>query len=57
MVWLRSNTCVVELVEDRPALREWLDQAVQIPAVQETLPEREATVRRYQERYVGRLAA
>jgi len=41
----------------RPALREWLDQAVQIPAVQETLPEREATVRRYQERYVGRLAA
>ncbi len=57
MVWLRSYTCVVELVEDRPALWEWLDRAAQIPAVQETLPEREATVRRYEERYVGRLAA
>ncbi len=57
MGWLRSYTGVVELVEERPTLREWLDRAAQIPAVQETLPDRDATVRRYEERYVGRVAA
>lgn len=54
MVWLRSRTGLVELIGARPTVREWLDRAAAIPAVQETLPGRERTVRRYEARYVGR---
>ncbi len=57
MVWLRSFTGLPELVDERPQLREWLDRTARIPALLETLPDREATVRRYEDRYVGRQAA
>ena len=46
-----------ELMDDRPQLREWLERAARSPALLETLPDREATVRRYERRYVGRQAA
>ncbi len=57
MAWLRSYTGLPELVDDRPALRKWLDRAAASPALLETLPDRKATVRRYEKRYVGRRAA
>ncbi|MFQ5742064.1 MAG: glutathione S-transferase family protein [Acidobacteriota bacterium] len=58
MDWLRRYTPIAELIDQRPALRDWLDRAVGLDAVQGTLPEREWTVRRYEERYVqGKNAA
>ena len=57
MVWLRPYIGLPELVDERPELGEWLDRAARIPALLETLPDREATVRRYEHRYAGRQAA
>ena len=57
MIWLRDFTLIVDLVEQRPALARWLDRAAAQPAVRKTLPDREQTIQRYREVYVGRLAA
>jgi len=53
MRWLRAHTGVVELVEGRPTVLGWLDRTLEIPAVQRTLPDREETVRRYEEHFVA----
>lgn len=54
MDWLREFTPLAGLVDEQPALRAWLDRAAQLPAVQKTLPDREATVQRYRERFAQR---
>lgn len=51
--WLREHTELPALIEQRPRLRDWFDEAVAHPAVQATLPDREETVALYLERYVG----
>ncbi len=53
MDWLREFTRLPALIDEHPALRRWLDQAVELPAVQRTAPNREETVERYRRRYVG----
>lgn len=57
MQWIREHAPFVATVEKRPALRAWLDRAVALPAVQATLPDREATVRLYLTRYGPTTAA
>jgi len=57
MTWLREFTPIADLVERRKPLAEWLEQAASLPVVRQTLPDREATIRRYQEVFVGRLLA
>lgn len=47
MDWLRAKSPIGEMVCERIQLRKWLDEAAAQPAVQETLPNREATVARY----------
>lgn len=54
MDWLAEYTPFPGLFDDRPALRAWLDDAVAHPAVQQTLPDREATVASYEQHYVGK---
>ena len=53
MNWLRHLTGVPELVDGRPELKTWLDQAVSLPAVQKTLPDREPLVKSYEDRFAG----
>jgi glutathione S-transferase len=46
--WLRERSPLSEMVEKRESLKGWLDKAVALPAIQQTLPDRESTVRRYE---------
>jgi glutathione S-transferase len=58
MTWVRKACSVVtELIEERVMLRAWLDAAVEQPAVQATMPDRDTTLRRYRERFRGFRAA
>ena len=50
--WLRDFTPLATLIDEHPQLRLWLDRAVELPAVQATLPDREATIELYRQRYV-----
>ncbi len=52
MDWLREFTRLPALIDEHPALRRWLDQAAELPAVQRMAPNREETVERYRRRYV-----
>ena len=52
MDWLREFTGIPALVDHHPALRRWLDQAAELPAIRGTAPGREETVERYRRRYV-----
>lgn len=52
MSWLREHAPIVQLFDARPALFEWLSRAAAQPAIQETLPDRESTIRLYEERFV-----
>ena len=45
--WLRESVPTASLIDARPALRKWLDDAVALPAVQATLPPRGVVVERY----------
>jgi len=45
--WVRHLSGVAALIEARPGLARWLDDAAAHPAVQTTLPEREAAVHKY----------
>ena len=47
MSWLRGHSPLPEWVEARPALREWLDRTVSLPAVRKTLPDREVAIHTY----------
>ncbi len=47
MDWLRMKSPIGEMVCERVQLRKWLDDATAQPPVQETLPDREATIARY----------
>ncbi len=53
MDWLRSVTSLAELIDERPALRAWMQQTLEIKALRDTLPEREHAVARYEERYAA----
>jgi len=53
MTWLREHAPLPAQVDAREPLRAWLDAAVALPAIQATLPDRDATVQRYRERFVG----
>ena len=53
MSWLRHLTGVPELIDARLELKTWLDQAVSLPAVQKTLPDREPLVKSYEDRFAG----
>lgn len=46
MCWMRETSPVVDLVEKHELLKAWLDRAVELPAVQQTLPDREAVLKR-----------
>lgn len=54
MDWLRKHTALPALFDARETLRAWLDRTVALPAVRATLPDRESTVKRYEEFFVGR---
>ena len=56
MGWLSEYTDLPVWIEDYDALKQGLDRAVEQPAIQETLPKKEATVRIYEEHYVGEKA-
>ena len=51
MDWLRELTPLAEIIGGFPKLKSWLDRAAALPAVQKTLPDREATIERYRKRY------
>jgi hypothetical protein len=47
MSWLREHSPLPGSVDARPVLRDWLDRAVSLPAIQRTLPDREAAIEAY----------
>jgi glutathione S-transferase len=51
MVWTRKLSTLVRLVEKRGDLVRWLDATIGQEAVRSTLPDRAATVKRYEARY------
>ena len=57
MAWLREFTRLPALIDEYPALRRWLDQSAELPAVRRTAPNREETVERYRRRYVATTGA
>ncbi len=56
MDWLRELTELPALIDEHPPLRKWLDLAAALPAIQATLPSREATIERYRSRYAAQVA-
>lgn len=54
--WLREFSDVPTVIDDRPALRAWFDEAVARPEVQATAPQREPTVAAYRARYAAQRA-
>lgn len=56
MDWLRAYAPLVDLIEARTDLHAWLQEISRLPAIRETLPDREETVRMYEERFVGQPA-
>ena len=52
MDWLRDFTPLPQLIDEHAALKDWLDRATALAAVQRTLPSREVTVERYRRTYV-----
>jgi len=53
MDWLRRVTSLAELIDERPVLHTWMQRTLEIKAVRDTLPERQRTVARYEERYAA----
>ena len=53
---LRELTELTALIDEHPPLRKWLDLAAALPAIQATLPSREATIERYRSRYAAQVA-
>ncbi len=51
--WLREFSGLASLVDEQPILREWLDRAARLPALQKTLPDREETIARYRRRFAA----
>ena len=52
MDWLRELTPFATLIDEHVELHYWLDRILVLPAIQSTLPDEEATVRTYRERFV-----
>ena len=50
MCWLEPDTGLTAIVSQLPPLRSWLDQAATLAAIQQTLPDRDRTIRRYRSR-------
>ncbi len=53
MDWLREYSPIANLIDTRPHLKSWCDATVALKAVQETLPEKEWAIKRYEEHYVN----
>lgn len=53
MAWVPDLTELPALIEELPALRAWLDKAVALPEIQQTLPEPDAVRDRYRSRYAA----
>ena len=53
MCGLREHTPLTAMIDKEAALKDWLDATIVLPAVLETLPDREKTVQSYRDRYVG----
>jgi glutathione S-transferase len=49
--WVRDLSAFPGCIDDRPALRDWLDRAVALEAVQQTLPDRERVIAGYRKRF------
>ncbi|UCF67675.1 MAG: glutathione S-transferase [Acidobacteriota bacterium] len=54
MDWLRRHSPLPGLVDARAGFRAWLDEAIRMPEIAATLPEREWAVRRYESAYVAK---
>jgi len=52
MDWLREITPFATLIDEHEELRYWLDRILVLPAIQTTLPDQEATVETYRDRFV-----
>ncbi len=52
MDWLREITPFATLIDAHEELRYWLDRTVVLPAIQSTLPDEEATIQTYRDRFV-----
>lgn len=52
MDWLRDLTPYATLIDQHEELHYWLDRTLVLPAIQDTLPDEEETVRTYRERFV-----
>lgn len=48
MTWLKESSPVFGIIEEHQVLRGWMDKAVALPAVQQTLCDRETAVRRHE---------
>jgi glutathione S-transferase len=46
VAWTRDNSPLATMIEEYEGLRTWLDRAVELPAVQQTLPDRETAMKR-----------
>lgn len=53
MRWLEGHTEFPGWVDEFDALSDWLDRTIQLPPVEATAPEKESTIRTYEEHYVG----
>lgn len=52
MDWLREITPFATLIDQHAELRYWMDRTLVLPAIQDTLPDQEATVQTYRDRFV-----
>jgi len=54
MDWLREHSPIPALIDAHHGLRAWADRAVGLPAILQTLPDREFAVQQYELHYVNR---
>lgn len=52
MSWLAEYSAITAIIRHEHGLASWLDSSLEIPAVQETLPEKASTVQSYVKKYV-----
>lgn len=51
MTWLRDLSPTADLIGEWIDVKSWLDRCVEQPAIQATLPAKEATIARYREKF------
>lgn len=53
MTWLKESTPIHGIIEEHQVLKGWLDKAVALPAIQQTLCDRDTAVKRHERQASG----